>query len=531
VLAIVEAASDLSDRPTRRRVVLVAAGDDNCHGDRRAAAEVLSGDVELRVVGLDLNEQIEKRFSTVVPTRNAKGTRQVHEALLWALYGPDPPSQRLGVSVHIVGLSSPETTSVLLRDVVTGAVAEMSNRGGAFAAKTVPGLYTATVTGDALGTSAWGQILVKAGAENRYTLDASPIAPVTLEAHPSSVASGDPISVHYWGAPPGEHWIAIAPAGAAIGMWTDRSRAAAPSDEINLRAPAESGEYELRFLKQLGNGVVRLIGRLPITCVPPSVTLEVSDTAILGEELSIAWQGPDQPGDHLTLAVAGANPAQRIACAFTTAGSPVVVTAPSDEGHYTVHYISGMTARSLAHTDVEVTHVPVHLEVPQTVDAGGTIVVDWSGPARERDYLTLATTDSPEEEYLAVHPASDGSPVSFVAPRRPGTYEIRYVKDVDDTVEGRVVIEVMAVEVLLQVPSGVRAGTRFAVVWQGPDETGDFIAVAPFGGEPRRRLDWAFTSLGSPANLAAPFSPGRYELRYVSGKDLEVLATVTLEIE
>jgi Ca-activated chloride channel family protein len=119
----------------------------------------------------------------------------------------------------------------------------------------------------------------------------------------------------------------------------------------------------------------------------------------------------------------------------------------------------------------------------------------------------------------------------FTAPRQPGTYEIRYIKANDASVEGSTSIEVFDLQVSLTPPARVSAGTRFEVAWQGPDGAGDFISVAPPGSQWKRKLDWAFTATGSPANLAAPFARGIYEVRYISGSDSRILEAVTITVE
>ena len=66
---------------------------------------------------------------------------------------------------------------------------------------------------------------------------------------------------------------------------------------------------------------------------------------------------------------------------------------------------------------------------------------------------------------------------------------------------------------------------------QGPDGAGDFISVAPRGSRWKRKLDWAFTATGSPANLAAPYSRGTYEVRYITGSDSKILEAVPITVE
>ena len=68
------------------------------------------------------------------------------------------------------------------------------------------------------------------------------------------------------------------------------------------------------------------------------------------------------------------------------------------------------------------------------------------------------------------------------------------------------------------------------VEWTGTVRSGDFLAVAEVGSQARDSLDFSFASDGSPSNLAAPFKPGDYEVRYVSGSGLEVVAAVPLTV-
>ena len=81
----------------------------------------------------------------------------------------------------------------------------------------------------------------------------------------------------------------------------------------------------------------------------------------------------------------------------------------------------------------------------------------------------------------------------------------------------------MATEpVELQVPREVEAGSRFLVHWTGTAGNQDIIAVAEVDSDDRSHLDWAYMSAGSPVELAAPFEPGLYVVRYLGGKRLDV---------
>jgi Ca-activated chloride channel family protein len=91
-------------------------------------------------------------------------------------------------------------------------------------------------------------------------------------------------------------------------------------------------------------------------------------------------------------------------------------------------------------------------------------------------------------------------------------------------------LSVVPTEITLKAPQRVSVGTRFNVRWTGPDRPGDYLAVAARGSAPQHHEDWCYTSVGSPASLAAPFEAGDYELRYVSGAGAEVLATLPIVV-
>ena len=135
----------------------------------------------------------------------------------------------------------------------------------------------------------------------------------------------------------------------------------------------------------------------------------------------------------------------------------------------------------------------------------------------------LAAFDATGEEYLNLHLTEDGSPAKLLAPTDPGTFEVRYVRGTDHRVLRRTTLAVTSPAVSLSVPATATAGTRFEVSWTGPARSGDYIAVAPAGSRPQRKLDWSYVTMGSPLTLAAPFSPGNFEVRYLGGDPPQIL--------
>lgn len=532
VLATVRAVADLAGEPGRHRVVLVTSGDDDCSADRRTAAQALAGGAELRIVGVGLAERVEHAFNAVAQTRNARTTGELAAALRWAVFGPHPPDTKHPVTITLVRDGAPvRSGSLVLADPITGETSDVKLRDQQFEARVPAGVYNATITDERSAAIQYGHIAVPGTGSTTVRLELATGPPVTLEAVPDPVAAGGEINVHYWGAPPGKHWVEVASPDRPLGLWTARASATGPTGDVVVRAPVNEAPAEVRFLERLPGGIVRLIGRTPVTIEPPQVSLDLPESVILDSQLSIGWLGPDDRGDHLIITRAEADVGERVACAFTTRGNPIEFPAPTEEGGYVVSYVSGLTARTLATAEFRAIPTPVQLLTPGRVRIGGDVVVEWEGPARVGDYLTLAVPESPSGDYLSLHPAGSGSPAVFTAPRKPGMYEIRYINDVDDSIEGSTKIEVLDVQVRIRVPARVQAGTRFEVEWQGPDGPGDFISLAPEDSRWQRKLDWAFTAAGSPASLAAPFASGIYEVRYISGSDSRVLETVTITVE
>jgi Ca-activated chloride channel family protein len=104
------------------------------------------------------------------------------------------------------------------------------------------------------------------------------------------------------------------------------------------------------------------------------------------------------------------------------------------------------------------------------------------------------------------------------------------VRAADGEVLARQRFTVTTETVSIQAPPEVEAGSRFVVEWSGTPRGGDFIAIAKENAAAGRHLDWAYTTAGRRLTLAAPNHPGRYEVRYVSGSEVKILARQSLEV-
>ena len=216
-------------------------------------------------------------------------------------------------------------------------------------------------------------------------------------------------------------------------------------------------------------------------------------------------------------------------CIPAVDGAPVTINAPDPAGDYVVRYRSRQ-GRSLGRDSFEVFEILATLEGPTTAAPGEEITVVWTGPDATQDFLSIAAREEDSEQYRRFAPTTNGNPTVLTAPLTPGDYEIRYVRGSDGEILSRQPLAVVVVEVELDVPRVVEAGTRFEVAWTGTAGEGDFITVAQVRSGPKNHLDWAYTALGSPVTLAAPFEAGRYVVRYISGTTNRVVTHRQIEV-
>jgi Ca-activated chloride channel family protein len=71
-----------------------------------------------------------------------------------------------------------------------------------------------------------------------------------------------------------------------------------------------------------------------------------------GAEFDVTWEGPDGPGDYLTIAPAGSPEGTYLSYVYTADGNPVTLTAPDQTGDYEVRYVAGQDDTTLAAFDI-----------------------------------------------------------------------------------------------------------------------------------------------------------------------------------
>lgn len=214
---------------------------------------------------------------------------------------------------------------------------------------------------------------------------------------------------------------------------------------VSVHAPTTAGDYDLRYVLDLaGNRTVKATA--PLTVTAATATLKAPATVEIGQEFSTDWTGPNGEGDYIDLMKAGETKTTgEITYAWSSAGSPAKLEAPSTPGAYALRYvIEGPGGRKVLVTaPLAVIPAKVTLKAPPSVAKGAKFKVEWTGPKSDGDYVDLVekgkTETSGEKSYFYV----TGAP-ELTAPAQPGDYEVRYVIDAPG---GRAVLARIPVQV------------------------------------------------------------------------------------
>jgi Ca-activated chloride channel homolog len=177
----------------------------------------------------------------------------------------------------------------------------------------------------------------------------------------------------------------------------------------------------------------------------------------------------------------------------------------------------------------------VTLTVPVTASAGQVVEVKYEGAdLQEADTVTMVPVGAEDKEngnYAYINLETKASTLN--APFEAGAYEVRYV-DTTGGVLARAPITLEKSEITMRVVGDeIRAGSTFQVQWTGPDGDYDLITIVSEGTPDDTYDEYTYTENGSPLELTASLEPGKYELRYTTGRNGEegkVFARVPVEV-
>jgi len=278
--------------------------------------------------------------------------------------------------------------------------------------------------------------------QSRRTLVSRPITLEEVSAQllaPSEIPAGSVVEVQWEGPDNPQDYITIVEAGAPEGSYTDYWRTSRGSP-AQVTVPDALGSFELRYVLQQSG---RTLGSLPVTLTAVTASLEAPETIVPGGRFQVAWQGPDNPQDYITIVEVGAAEGSYTDYWRTGRGSPAQLAAPAEAGDYELRYVIQRSGRTLSSVPVTVGAGEVALSVVGEVDAGGVVTIEWTGPGRYEDFIQIVAADAPDDATaLREARASQGSPVQLFAPPTAGTYELRYRASDSGEVLARTPLEV-----------------------------------------------------------------------------------------
>ncbi len=276
-----------------------------------------------------------------------------------------------------------------------------------------------------------------------------------------------------------------------------------------ILAPEALGDYVLVMVFQ---GEDR--DSQPLTIFMPEASLEAPANLDAGSSFDVAWEGPENRQDRITIAEHGGGPIRGTSYTYVgnTRGGPARLKAPMDPGDYDVVYVSGATI--LARTRITVGAVSATLRHEPSVHAGGELRVTWEGPRNAQDRVTFARPDGdplPVAAYAYVANADD-SIVVLRAPAEAGALDVVYLSG--GRVIGRSPVAVVDARVELEGPGEAIALAPFQASWRGDGNRGDRVVVRDGSGSD---LAYSYIRLEEPeTRLVAPAAPGNYRLVYVT---------------
>jgi Ca-activated chloride channel homolog len=209
--------------------------------------------------------------------------------------------------------------------------------------------------------------------------------------------------------------------------------------------------------------------------------------------------------------VAANTTSSTVAAAATTSTKPAATTI--------------VTTSTVAATTTNGATGEANLDGPAEVGAGEKFAVNWTGPSKPGDYITIVAAGAAKwtnEPYFSA--TSGATPGSLVAPVKDGAYALWYVSGATETILARRAITVTPFSGALGGPAEVEAGSSVEVAGHGPNGPGDYVTIVAAGTAKWTNESYFYTNGGNPGTLVAPIDAGDYVLWYVTGADSATMA-------
>lgn len=167
---------------------------------------------------------------------------------------------------------------------------------------------------------------------------------------PERVGGGQRFDVRWQGPEGAGDYLTVVAEGAPESSYLDYVYTYAEQPGT-LVAPVDAGRYEVRYVSGQDG---RTLASVALEVTRVEVSLSAPATVTTGQSFAVSWQGPDAPGDYLTIVAVGEPEGSYLSYAYTSNGSTSTLTAPDQPGQYEVRYVLGSDSRTMASVAVEV---------------------------------------------------------------------------------------------------------------------------------------------------------------------------------
>src|SRR5688572_1566508 len=198
---------------------------------------------------------------------------------------------------------------------------------------------------------------------------------------PATAKAGAQVEVTVMGSKNPRDFVTIVEKAAREGAYGGYEYVSKPG-AYKLVAPPKAGEYEIRLLA--ADPPYATLARRALRIDAVTATVDAPGQVAAGATFSVKWTGPNNDRDYVAIGNA-ARP--YLDYKYTSAGSPLQLTAPDEPGQYEVRYFLGAGDVLIGKRPLVVGSVSASITAPQTAPAGSKIKVSWQGPNNERDFV------------------------------------------------------------------------------------------------------------------------------------------------
>jgi Ca-activated chloride channel family protein len=446
--AVQQAATALRSSEQKATVILVSDGEETCKLDPCKVGEELekSGvDFTAHVIGFDVKDvehQAQLRClaqATGGRYYNAGDARELGAALRGAVEAnsepPPPPAtasltfEGPGKIAHPIAVKWDGPGDI--GDYIAIALPDQAgNRYLTYATIYEPEIKSGVATLLAPATAGQYELRYVSTRRDNAVLAREALEVVEQEASlevATKVAAGSLVKIVARG-PYGERdWVGFAKVGSNANSYLQWTRLSGPESSVEVRAPAEPGTYELRYVL---NESERILVQQTIEVVEVEATVSGADRVMAGDIYPFEASGPVDERHWIGFAPAGSGAASyRDFARPTGQQSAGVLSAPTQPGAYELRYVLNESERVIASKPVTVDAPIASLEFPATITAGDKLTIQFSGPRGKGTAIGFVHRNTKKWGDYEGNLAHANGTVVVSAPAEPGEYDIAYEFD------------------------------------------------------------------------------------------------------